>query len=98
MQSERGWVGSLRGFLSELRTEQKLQEFHIDPSVYSETEEGIVLHTGFERGSASSSADKRVAGNAIFLGLTAVCIGFAYQCTTSSGEQQNPINTQSGSH
>src|SRR5690625_6298613 len=43
MQSERGWVGSLRGFLSELRTDQKLQEFHIDPSVYSEIEEGIEI-------------------------------------------------------
>jgi len=94
MQSERGWVGSLRGFLSELRTEQKLQEFHIDPSVYSEIEERIVLHTGFESGSASSSADKWVAGIAIFLVLTAVFIGFGYQFTTITGEKQMRITEQ----
>src|SRR5690625_7245162 len=38
MQSERGWVGSLCGFLRELRTDQKLQDFHIDQLLYSALE------------------------------------------------------------
>ncbi|MCH8567139.1 MAG: ABC transporter permease [Balneolales bacterium] len=94
MKSQRGWLLSLRQFLKEQRTELKLQEFNIDATVFAAIEEGMVLHTEFDRGSESSSADKWLAGIAIFLVLIAVFMGFAYQFTAITGEKQQRITEQ----
>jgi len=93
MLSERPWLNTLRQILQEQRTELKLLELNIDQSVYSAIEEGMVIHTEFER-SGSSSADKWVAGIAIFLVLMAVFMGFAYQFTAITGEKQQRITEQ----
>jgi ABC-2 type transport system permease protein len=94
MRSERGWLMTLRQFLQEQRTELKLQEFDIDASVYAVIQQGMVLHTEFDRGSETSNADKWVAGIAIFLLLMAVFMGFAYQFTAITGEKQQRITEQ----
>jgi ABC-2 type transport system permease protein len=94
MKSERGWLVNLRQHLQEQRTELKLQEFNIDTSVYDAIQEGMVLHTEFDSGNESSSADKWVAGIAIFLVLVAVFLGFAYQFTAITGEKQQRITEQ----
>lgn len=94
IQNERAWLITLRQFLEEQRTELKLFEFDIDPSVYSAIEKGMIVHTEFDRGGESSSADKWVAGIAIFLVLIAVFMGFAYQFTAITGEKQQRITEQ----
>ncbi|MCH8556660.1 MAG: ABC transporter permease [Balneolia bacterium] len=94
MKGERGWLTGLRQHLREQRTDLKLQEFDIDASVFAAIEDGMVLHTEFDRGSESSSADKWLAGIAIFLILMAVFMGFAYQFTAITGEKQQRITEQ----
>jgi len=94
MMSERGWLITLRQLLREQRTDLKLQEFNIDASVYAAIEEGMALHTEFDRGSESSSADRWLAGIAIFLVLMAVFMGFAYQFAAITGEKQQRITEQ----
>lgn len=94
MKSERGWLITLRQHLQEQRTDMKLQEFNIDTSVYAAIQYGMVLYTEFDSGSESSSADKWVAGIAIFLVLMAVFMGFAYQFTAITGEKQQRITEQ----
>jgi ABC-2 type transport system permease protein len=94
MKSERGWLITLRQFLQEQRSDLKLQEFNIDASMYAAIQEGMVLHTEFDSGSESSSADRWVAGVAIFLVLIAVFMGFAYQFTAITGEKQQRITEQ----
>lgn len=94
MQNDRPWLGTLQQFLNERRTEMKLRELDMDPSDYASIEEGMILHAGTERGSESSSADRWVAGTAIFLVLMAVFIGFGYQFTAITGEKQQRITEQ----
>lgn len=94
MQNERPWLNTLRQFLQEQRTELKLLEFNIDSTAYSAIEYGMTLHAEFDRGSETSSADKWVAGIAIFLVLMAVFMGFAYQFTAITGEKQQRITEQ----
>jgi len=94
MKSERGWLVTLRQHLQEQRTDLKLQEFNIDASIYDAIQGGMVLHTEFDSGSESSSADKWIAGIAIFLVLVAVFLGFAYQFTAITGEKQQRITEQ----
>lgn len=94
MKSERGWLVTLRQHLQDQRTDLKLQEFNIDASVYEAIQDGMVLHTEFNSGSESSSADKWIAGIAIFLVLVAVFLGFAYQFTAITGEKQQRITEQ----
>ncbi len=92
--SERAWVIILEQFLNELRRDVKISESGIDPEWISSLQAGIGLSREFEKGGESTTADKIVAGIAIFLVLMAVFMGFAYQFTAITAEKQQRITEQ----